>query len=365
MFVSITPSKRFQKNKISYKIKSFAAKMNKSMLNLVLYCRVCVIKSEEMQSLNEEFEPGVTIANLIGMCTQVSLQENEEKPKSICKICMKKLETAYEFYNLIRSSEEKLDALISSNLLTNDLKEENCLIESFDNNVADIKELKPSKDDLCQTEAIGTEDIFVDELNVTLLCDENEVHGMENPSPVEIVQDKRKRGRVKQLAMKPKNVKTRRSSIINKRGEFECYICRLGFSSMLRVKLHLQEHDTITKCRVCMKTLNRCEYVQHLCKGKEIDCQYCSKPFSTTISLIKHINKSHKNHKNYKCYNCARAFHTKMLLEIHKPSHDAEELKFICDLCGSRFRTRYQIKEHMEITHTDKRCNYSSLIKHV
>lgn len=335
--------------------------MDKITLNFEFseYCRVCVEKSHELKSLQEEMENGITISEVVKMCTQFSLQEDESKPKQICQNCITMLNTAYEFYNLVKSSQRKFENLFSSQSLTNNIKNENFSeqspnnLEVFDNNLTDTKDFTCSVNDLCQID-IETENIFVEESNVTLLCDESEEsHSIK----VETVNDKGKRNQLQKTVKKPKIVKIRRRSINNVIGNFECYKCKLGFPSLLKVQMHLEEHDTMTKCRICMKTVNRCEYVQHLCIGKEIDCQYCTKSFTTTITLIKHINKNHKKHKNYKCYNCARAFHTKLLLEIHKPSHDAEELRFICDICGNRFRTRYQIKEHMDISHTDKRCN--------
>lgn len=330
--------------------------MNKTALNLKLfeYCRVCAKKSKDLRSLHEEIECGKTISELVEMMTQFTLHEDDVRPNHICEDCVAMLNTAYEFYNLVRCSEQKFEDLVSSNFSTSDIKSEN----SFKTSLEELHNSNFLIDGPCKMDT-ETENIFIEEPNVILLCDENEKpHSIKCVSPVEIVRPKREREtRSRKTIKRTKVVRTRRSNINNMMGEFECYKCRLGFPSLFKVKTHLQEHDAMTKCRICMKTLNHCEYAQHLCKGQEIDCQYCSKSFNTTIGLIKHINKNHKKHKNYKCYNCARAFHTKLLLEIHKPSHDAEELRFVCDICGNRFRTRYQIKEHIEINHTDKRCN--------
>ncbi|XP_031635839.1 gastrula zinc finger protein XlCGF46.1-like isoform X2 [Contarinia nasturtii] len=298
------------------------------------YCRTCAIESKDLRSLYEVNKNGKTIAELIELCAQFSLNENEIRPKNICKNCVVMLNTAFEFYNLVRSSEQRL--------LGND--------ETLDIKKEETKQLPFSMED-------QVENIFVEEPNVILSCNENEEQSVTvDSSDIERSVRKRRKRTRKSVGVKKVHTKSGRAVINNLAStDFECYKCKQSFSSIHKVNEHFKDHEITSKCRICLKKCTRCEYFQHLCQGAKIDCQYCQKSFSTTPSLIKHINRNHKSHKNYKCYDCAKSFHTKLLLEIHKPTHDTEEKRFVCDLCQSRFRTRFQIKEHMELTHTDKR----------
>lgn len=321
------------------------------------YCRICATESTDLKSLYHDIEHGKTFAEMINICARVSFNEFEIRPKCICTNCVANLKTAYEFYNLIICSEDKFKTLISSDLLPkSEVNTEDASDYKDISNSPEEYHFEPLIDAIDQS-IIKTEGIFVEEPNVNLLSDENE----SDDQKVERW-PRRRRGRPRNADKKPAVCKIRRPSIFRPSMEFECYQCHQSFPSLSKVKVHFREHDASTKCRICMKKFTRHDYIRHLCKGTEIPCQYCSKPFKTTASLIKHINGSHKDHRNYKCYKCAKAFPMKSLLEVHKPTHSQEEKRFICDICDSRFRTRFQIKEHMEITHTDKRCIFLFLL---
>lgn len=317
------------------------------------YCRTCARESTNLKSLYEDIEHGKTFAEMINICTRVSFNEFELRPKSICTNCMVNLKAAYEFYNLVISSEERFKTLISSDLLpkSGDVNDPKHIASS-----PEEYKFEPLFDEIDQS-IVKTEGVFVEEPNVTQLSDENESDGNDDNDPTfEPRWPIRKRAMPLKPDKKSAISKPRRPSIFKQSMEFECYQCHLSFSSLSKVKVHFREHDASTECRICMKKFTRHDYVRHLCKETEIPCQYCSKPFETTVSLIKHINGTHKDHRNYKCYKCAKSFHMKSLLEIHKPTHSQEAKRFICDICDSRYRTRFQIKEHIEVSHTDKRC---------
>lgn len=332
---------------------------DKLLSELSEYCRTCASQCKEFKSICDEIAPGKRITEVVNMCTRVSLHEDYIKPNRICLDCVKRLNAAYEFYNIVWHSEERFKKLISSRPIekieTNCSDSDNKWFSSDQVLVKNI-ELSPSTDVLCKLEN-KAEHIFMEEPVVTLSYASDNSTAINSLSEEEsTAKSKRRRSR--------RNVNSQyaqRTSNDEPITEFECYKCKFTFSSLCKVKVHLKENDSSANCRICMKQFTRCEFMQHLCKGTVIDCQYCSNSFKTTVNLVKHINTHHKNHKNYKCYKCARSFHTKLLLEMHKPSHDQEEKRFICEICGHRYRTRFQIKEHMELTHTDKRCNFTIL----
>lgn len=319
-------------------------------------CRICATQSKHLLSLYHDVQSEKPFIEMIRVCTRLSFHEFELRPKCICMCCVKKLETAYDLYNLVQSSEEKFKSMISSQMF---FKTERDTIEvntEGELNISTVYNLESSMDNLMRVDGIKTECIFAEELNINFLCDK-----IEQPSeqPIESSIEPnilKKRGRPKKINKEPLPLTNNRKNNTDKTDiQFECYKCKLSLPSIFRLNVHLREHDAIRKCRICVGKFTQLEHIKHSCSEKNLKCQYCTKIFQTTHTLVKHINGYHKDHPNYKCYKCAKAFQTKELLEIHKPTHNKEQKQFICDICSARYRTRFQIKEHMESTHTDKR----------
>lgn len=122
---------------------------------------------------------------------------------------------------------------------------------------------------------------------------------------------------------------------------------------MPALQLHFQKHEA-SECKICMKKFAWPEYVEHLCTGDEIQCEYCSQSFKSIFKLNTHIESDHRNHKTHTCSKCPRFFHMKTLLQLHKTNHKDEEKKFVCDICNKRYWKKQKIKEHMETVHGDK-----------
>lgn len=333
-------------------------------MNFTDSCRTCAIKTKNLQSLYQVNEHGKTLAQKINECLSLTFYEFELRPKSICTKCVSKLTTVYEFHQRIKSSDEIFKKIVATEFIT---KPES---DSADD---EFKNLKPlilvnTQSDTKVQPTIDTKpkEDPDDESNVEPFHDEPHLSADDINSDLER-RWKQKFGiqsiqRVQRRVRKRRPVKRRpRLNCFKdkrKATEFQCYDCKSSFHSLRKLKAHMHEsHDTTTECRICMKKFTRHEYGRHLCDGgTEMKCQYCAEKFTSTAVLVKHINQRHKDHHNYKCYSCARAFPQKALLEIHKPTHDTETLRFVCDICDNRYSTRYQIKEHIETTHTDKRC---------
>lgn len=345
--------------------------MNENVkLDFTDYCRTCARKKPKiLQNLYQVHGNGKTLAGKIKECISFSFYEFELRPKFICMDCISKLNAAYEFYRLVKNSDEKFKELVASELVG---KSE--AMEADDEPLIDLKPLILVKSQTKQTKVQPIinklnrkhEDVHVNEPNM------QQFYGESDPNMDKIILDIEKRWKRK-LGIQTKPIK--RQATVKQRqkprlrrpfkdeltaSEFQCFDCKSMHASMTKLKAHLRDSHNITiECRICGKKFTRHAYIRHLCDGRtEMQCQYCNSKFNSTVLIVKHINCHHKNKQNYKCAQCARAFPTKTLLDIHKPIHDMDENKFLCDICGSRFRTRYQIKEHIETTHTDKRCMY-------
>lgn len=347
--------------------------MSQNPLNLSQYCRICVTEAQNLRNLFRENGHGESIVQTINVCTRIQMKEDEGKPNQICDVCVKKLNTVYEFHNLVKYSEKKCEQLIANQWVLK-MKAKaggaesapNCVIKQDELIVKLVKpkkEIPPINGGIGQT-FVEPEDIFIAEPEVAILTDDNDPpmrdkkQNNEKQSRAERAERRSQRDPVFGFEPHKKTESVDWSKFFDNKSanSLDCNKCNLTFRTAHKTQMHLKEHDPSETCRICMRSFTRNQYLEHLCEGSEITCEYCQAVHKTTVDFIRHINKDHKDHRNYKCYKCARSFHTKALLEIHKPSHDKEEKRFICDICDERFRTRYLIKEHMEITHTDKRC---------
>lgn len=332
-------------------------------LNFIDSCRMCARKTKNLQNLYQSDEHGKTLAQKIKECLSLSFYEFELRPKCICLKCVSKLNTVYEFYQLIKESDEIFKKIVATKFIT---KPE---ADTAEDEFKDLKPLILTNTQHCVTKiqpikinaATGKRE---DKLELKVFHEQQHVFVNEINPDLERLW-RQKLGILTKAHKKPTaTIVKRRRQLTNHSAdkylakEFECFDCKSAFPSVGKLRAHVRElHEATIECRICMKSFTRHAYIQHLCgDGNEMECQYCDKKFNATVALVKHINQQHKNHHNYKCYDCARAFKTKALLEIHRPTHDTEEKRFVCDICDERFRTRYQIKEHIETTHTDKRC---------
>lgn len=344
--------------------------------NLSKYCRICGKESKYLRNLHGSTPHGKTIAELINICTHINVLD-ESKPKCICMTCMTKLNTAYEFHNLVVNSDSHFAEFLAQKSYT---KPETSFIDySYTKPIAkheqinvdpDIKpslsydELNHFDDDMEEDDifvkkkslsvprkkptTITKQAINLDTMNVFDLFESRDVRVRK---PVERSNLTRNRKIVKGNA----TIKTKSNdkTITKVNATFECYQCKKYFATMPALQLHFQKHEA-SECKICMKKFAWPEYVEHLCTGDEIQCEYCSQSFKSIFKLNTHIESDHRNHKTHTCSKCPRFFHMKTLLQLHKTNHKDDEKKFVCDICNKRYWKKQKIKEHMETVHGDK-----------
>lgn len=126
-----------------------------------------------------------------------------------------------------------------------------------------------------------------------------------------------------------------------------------------------------SQCPICGKLVKGIQMHMLIHTGeKRHKCSYCSKSFTQSGQLKRHIN-SHLNIRNYKCPHngCERTFVDPSSVTKHLVVHNKEERKFQCSLCGSRFNRlgalRYHEKTHrQERNHSCDICKKSFLAKY-
>lgn len=301
-------------------------------------CRTCGFKSECLEDLFS-LENGVSFAEMIQLCTRVPIIQADDRPNGICRTCIVNLRISYDFYFLVRGTEDNFIALqVPTNL-----------------SPVKVKVELPEDSEEMPEHVLTIEPIFMSAVIV--------------PNTTETPERKRRRPPKVRPNINIEPPSKIRSNFYHQKkltnpslnlNTFECYKCKIELRSLTRVRVHLREHDPKHNCRICLQRYTKQDFQKHICNGQQsIHCDQCTESFESTINLVHHLNSQHQGGDNFKCYKCGRNYGMKSLLEFHKKCHPSEEKKFICDICGMRARTKYLIKEHLEIMHTNKRGKQS------
>lgn len=83
-------------------------------------CRICVEESFDMSNLFDGQNRGVLLTDMISAFTRINIQPSDNRPSEICHCCLKDLIAAYDFYNLIQESEQKLLQLFPKQSLSDE-----------------------------------------------------------------------------------------------------------------------------------------------------------------------------------------------------------------------------------------------------
>ena len=164
-------------------------------------------------------------------------------------------------------------------------------------------------------------------------------------------------------------------SIEEVRTTHQCDVC--GYQSAYKQNLtrHMKNHLATTEpvssqgdmdrlvCQHCGKSFkSRCGLQDHI-KDKHLKvfkytCEVCSKGFNRLWNYKGHLNCHHKELRE-KC-DCGKQFQYKTSLIRHKKqcTHGREEIPnpnpFECTLCGSTFKEKKTMKDHMRGAHGGK-----------
>lgn len=113
---------------------------------------------------------------------------------------------------------------------------------------------------------------------------------------------------------------------------FECDKCDKIFSQMGSLKKHkINAHERILP----------------------YSCDICNVSFATEYSCRMHQLTHDKKDQMYQCNECERSFSVKSNLKRH--THQVHACSFICDICGKRFASHNNIKNHMLIHSRERR----------
>lgn len=167
---------------------------------------------------------------------------------------------------------------------------------------------------------------------------------------------------------------------------FQCPQCPEGFKNWRRCALHLwQAHGInvdLLSCPVCphFKTVFPVKLKNHvssvhsreeppksmaMVNSKRRQCDICSKFFSDSKSLKKHVQAVHGKLRPYICQICNHQSARRTMLEMHMRQHTGEK-PFSCDKCQYRTGDHNSLRRH-NMRHTGRRpyqcpfCSYSCI----
>nr|XP_029710926.1 zinc finger protein 34-like [Aedes albopictus] len=146
-------------------------------------------------------------------------------------------------------------------------------------------------------------------------------------------------------------------------GEQRCEMCKKVFKNRKMLARHQEIHSSENKykCRYCGRWFRaRSSWYNHELKhrnaiGKEEKlereflCEVCAKGFKTKKQLKDHLEIVHQGVKRYHCDICKKSFTRNGSLAEHKLIQHAGIKQFACNVCGKTFGKEDSLKTHRSI----------------
>ncbi|XP_049882435.1 zinc finger protein 91-like [Pectinophora gossypiella] len=115
-----------------------------------------------------------------------------------------------------------------------------------------------------------------------------------------------------------------------------CHDCNESFTSKVRLKFHMQFHDTTSM----------------LSPTGEYTCPECENTtFPTETALFDHVHFQHHKQRRWQCpvAGCGKTFYLRATLTKHSRTH-TDTRRYVCGTCGKRFLDKQTLDEH-GVTH--------------
>ena len=146
------------------------------------------------------------------------------------------------------------------------------------------------------------------------------------------------------------------------RERFICSICNKGFITKPGLMDHTVSHSDKEPypCEFCPKSFKlkrhlkyHCDY-HHSAFKIEFKCKTCSKVFTQSGSVYKHIREVHEDKRLFNCEICNYSSNRIASIRIHTDAiHN--NVKFICPICSKEVAYKSHMTRHKkEISETEK-----------
>uniref|UniRef100_A0A5S6QGI5 C2H2-type domain-containing protein n=1 Tax=Trichuris muris TaxID=70415 RepID=A0A5S6QGI5_TRIMR len=139
-----------------------------------------------------------------------------------------------------------------------------------------------------------------------------------------------------------------------------CPLCKVAFSERECLAKHMRSHGgPLFPCSECdKKFVDENFLLRHMSIHtgvRKYVCEVCGKVFSVVEQLAAHRHV-HKERK-FACDKCDWRFASTKALKRHRKWHDPR-YKEVCLKCGSRFRTKEELKAHTEKWHQPRKKRF-------
>uniref|UniRef100_A0A1Y1LXD0 Protein krueppel n=1 Tax=Photinus pyralis TaxID=7054 RepID=A0A1Y1LXD0_PHOPY len=296
------------------------------------------------------------------------------------KINLRNLKNSHEIVEKIGEAEEVSEPVVSETSM------------EVDEDVADLK-LGGSKSDADSSKS----DILTD---VNMEC-EPEVQGSGDdsvkgdalpqipPPPIkpELVNGKQQCVFCLKLYRRKHDLKRHLNNIHLKAIQYVCHLCQTPFYEAFQLTRHLRQHNGFVRCGTCLKeysiirdlklhitaahdnnAFSQCgscglsfqrirylrEHMHEHDKTITYRCHLCPEEFKESRDLSRHLVE---HSGMYACNICHTTFSAEQELNNHSKCHSedpANERKYTCELCPSKFKKKRYLMAHIRKTHSSK-----------
>lgn len=298
-------------------------------------CRVCISVWDNLHDLFTTYIGDSQLSSLLSRCIDgMNVCIDDGLPSAICSKCRANLEIAYNFRELCRESEDKLQRIAQAidngmcddddNKLTIIKNEQPDFVESeiFAENLSmDIDERFDSED--CGDSADAATDFnAATEFNAAAATNARDMGNSEYAASAKLFGSSNVRRTIhsrKYPCPSCEKIFTNKSNLnrhlksklaselqpdeLRQEESFRCLQCDKEFPRQTLLLLHLQTHETF------------------LDEPQTFDCELCSKTFQKACNLGKHM-QSHVNARRFTCKVCNRVYTGVNIINLHLNKHE-------------------------------------------
>ncbi|XP_073828812.1 uncharacterized protein [Musca autumnalis] len=376
-----------------------------SGLHLGRMCLTCLQKSSAMCKLMDTTEDNypsieLMLRQIIPTCISiVDDAKSSSLDMAICKDCLEKLTTAYDFHKMCLENNEKLHSLWREDVKMAQMLYQKIKVEvsgdvpsEYDKEQMDSIEMGPVKSEVshdiindvkatkkaigndgeqeqvsedttneCKRECGGEQMDFVEIGPIKLESDEDTSYGSgvqheeeEEFTEISNLDDAMNFETSDDEEQDEKRDKS--DKILNKN---ECPHCQKVFKVNYLLKLHLRVHNEENKhvCQICQHRFVTKKGLSLHIKYKHeyeqlLSCNICQCYIGSLPALAMHMKHSHPDVPPIKCEMCDNVFRSESHLAQHKAAkHDVQD--FTCPVCGKSFKNNSIYKKHRRIHEKD------------
>ena len=125
-----------------------------------------------------------------------------------------------------------------------------------------------------------------------------------------------------------------------------CSLCGETFKTAHRYRYHLKQHSEKVECLTCHKWFPSIRKMKgHMNKKGCHECEVCGQRFRQRYNLILH-RSIHTGERPHQCSECGKMFRTKAYLEEHHRVH-RQDKRYACAKCDWKFVTSTALNRHM------------------